>query len=58
MQIKKTRKAIKLTKPKGIDFKTFDFDVEFEKGLTSDEFKNKMHKRIEFYPWKNNIKYS
>lgn len=42
------------TKPKfkGIDHETFDFDAEFAKGLTSEEFKAEMHKRIKAYPWK------
>ncbi|WP_291285945.1 hypothetical protein [Flavobacterium sp.] len=37
---------------KGIDRKTFDFDAEFAKGLTPEEFKAEMFKRIEAYPWK------
>jgi hypothetical protein len=37
---------------KGIDRTTFDFDEEFEKGLTPEEFKAEMHKRIKAYPWK------
>lgn len=37
---------------KGIDHETFDFDAEFEKGLTPEEFKAEMSKRIKAYPWK------
>lgn len=33
-------------KSKVIDRATFDFDAEFEKGLTPEEFKAEMHKRI------------
>ncbi|RZK57931.1 MAG: hypothetical protein EOO87_01600 [Pedobacter sp.] len=36
----------------GIDHEAFDFDAEFAKGLTSEEFKAEMHKRIKAYPWK------
>ena len=39
-------------KQQGIDHTTFDFDAEFEKGLTVEEFKAEMHKRIQAYPWK------
>ncbi|BFM43659.1 hypothetical protein CFS9_23000 [Flavobacterium sp. CFS9] len=37
----------------GIDRETFDFDAEFAKGLTSQEFKDEMSKRIKAYPWRN-----
>ena len=37
---------------KGIDRETFDFDTEFAKGLTPEEFKAEMSKRIKAYPWK------
>jgi hypothetical protein len=37
---------------KGIDPDTFDFDAEFAKGLTPEEFKAEMSKRIKAYPWK------
>ena len=37
---------------KGIDRATFDFDEEFKNGLTPEEFKAEMHKRIKAYPWK------
>jgi hypothetical protein len=37
---------------KGIDSATFDFDEEFKNGLTPEEFKAEMHKRIKAYPWK------
>ncbi|HEY1194127.1 hypothetical protein [Flavobacterium sp.] len=36
----------------GIDPETFDFDAEFAKGLTPEEFKAEMSKRIKAYPWK------
>jgi len=39
-------------KPKGIDRATFDFDTEFANGLTPEEFKAEMLKRIKAYPWK------
>jgi hypothetical protein len=39
-------------KKKGIDSATFDFDEEFKNGLTPEEFKAEMHKRIKAYPWK------
>jgi len=43
-----------VSKPKfkGIDHETFDFDAEFAKGLTPEEFKAEMYKRIEAYSWK------
>jgi len=37
---------------KGIDRTTFDFDEEFKNGLTPEQFKEEMHKRINAYPWK------
>jgi hypothetical protein len=40
------------TASKGIDWAIFDFDKEFEKGLTPEEFKAEMAKRIKAYPWK------
>lgn len=39
------------TKQKGIDRATFDFDAEFKKGYTPEEFKAEMFKRIKAYPW-------
>jgi hypothetical protein len=39
-------------KSKGIDSANFDFDEEFRNGLTPEEFKAEMHKRIKAYPWK------
>ncbi|MDX6188974.1 hypothetical protein SGQ83_06420 [Flavobacterium sp. Fl-318] len=36
---------------KGIDRDTFDFDAEFANGLTREEFKEEMFKRIKAYPW-------
>ncbi|MFC5681604.1 hypothetical protein ACYE2N_07375 [Flavobacterium sp. MAHUQ-51] len=41
-----------ITKQKGIDPETFDFDAEFKKGYTPEEFKEEMLKRIKAYPWK------
>ncbi|MFW0738560.1 hypothetical protein [Flavobacterium sp. T12S277] len=43
---------VQKSKFKGIDRETFDFDAEFAKGLTPEEFKAEMFKRIEAYPWK------
>lgn len=43
---------VQKTKFKGIDRETFDFDTEFAKGLTPEEFKAEMSKRIKAYPWK------
>ncbi|MBS7230142.1 hypothetical protein KHA90_03820 [Flavobacterium psychroterrae] len=43
---------IQKPKFKGIDRETFDFDAEFAKGLTPEEFKVEMSKRIKAYPWK------
>jgi len=43
---------IQKPKFKGINRETFDFDAEFAKGLTSEEFKAEMSKRIKAYPWK------
>ena len=37
---------------KGIDRTTFNFDEEFKNGLTPEQFKEEMHKRINAYPWK------
>jgi hypothetical protein len=34
------------------DNPAFDFDAEWEKGYTPDEFKAEMFKRIAAYPWK------
>lgn len=43
---------VQKSKLKGIDRETFDFDAEFAKGLTPEEFKEEMSKRIKAYPWK------
>lgn len=43
---------VQKAKFKGIDRETFDFDEEFAKGLTPEEFKAEMSKRIKAYPWK------
>lgn len=43
---------IQKPKFKGINRETFDFDAEFAKGLTPEEFKAEMSKRIKAYPWK------
>ncbi|MCW2120220.1 hypothetical protein [Flavobacterium sp. 7A] len=34
------------------DQEGFDFDAEFAKGYTPEEFKQEMFKRIKAYPWK------
>lgn len=47
-----TEYEIQKPKFKGIDPETFDFDAEFAKGLTLEEFKAEMSKRIKAYPWK------
>lgn len=39
------------TKPHGVG-EDFDFEKEFEKGLSAEEFKAEMYKRINEYPWK------
>ncbi|MFH6957930.1 hypothetical protein ACHRV1_11015 [Flavobacterium aquidurense] len=44
--------GVQKPKFKGIDRETFDFDAEFAKGLTPEEFKAEMSKRIKAYPWK------
>lgn len=52
-KVEETAAAYELSKTKqGIDHATFDFDAEFEKGYTAEEFKAEMHKRIQAYPWK------
>lgn len=43
---------VQKSKFKGIDQETFDFDAEFAKGLTPEEFKAEMFKRIQAYPRK------
>lgn len=35
-----------------IERETFDFDAEFANGLTPDEFREEMIKRVKSYPWK------
>ncbi|PWB19412.1 hypothetical protein [Flavobacterium sp. HTF] len=47
-----TEYEIQKPKFKGIDPETFDFDAEFAKGFTLEEFKAEMSKRIKAYPWK------
>lgn len=47
-----TEYEIQKPKTQGIDPETFDFDAEFAKGLTPEEFKAEMSKRIKAYPWK------
>ena len=47
-----TEYEIQKPKFKGIDPDTFDFDAEFARGLTPEEFKAEMSKRIKAYPWK------
>jgi hypothetical protein len=39
-------------KSQGIDRDTFNFDEEFKKGYTPEQFKEEMFKRINAYPWK------
>ncbi|KAF2511875.1 hypothetical protein [Flavobacterium foetidum] len=53
-KVEEPRVEYETRKPKfkGIDFETFDFDAEFAKGLTPEEFKAEMSKRIKAYPWK------
>lgn len=53
-KVEETATAYELSNPKqqGIDCTTFDFDTEFKKGYTAEEFKAEMHKRIQTYPWK------
>ncbi len=53
-KVEETAAAYDISKAKqqGIDWATFDFDAEFEKGYTLEEFKAEMHKRIQAYPWK------
>jgi hypothetical protein len=40
---------------KGIDRATFDFDAEVRNGLTPEEFKAEMHKRIQAWRGKSNF---
>ena len=53
-KLEEPRVEYEVQKPKfkGIDPETFDFDAEFAKGLTPEEFKAEMSKRIKAYPWK------
>ena len=53
-KVEEPRVEYEVQKPKfkGIDPETFDFDTEFAKGLTPEEFKAEMSKRIKAYPWK------
>jgi hypothetical protein len=53
-KVEEPRVEYEVQKPKfkGIDRETFDFDAEFAKGLTPEEFKEEMSKRIKAYPWK------
>ncbi|MXO03875.1 hypothetical protein [Flavobacterium sp. HBTb2-11-1] len=53
-KVEESRVEYEIQKPsrQGIDFETFDFDAEFAKGLTPEEFKAEMYKRIKAYPWK------
>lgn len=39
-------------KSQGIDRDNFNFDEEFKKGYTPEQFKEEMFKRIKAYPWK------
>ena len=53
-KVEESRVEYEIQKPKfkGIDRETFDFDAEFAKGLTPEEFKDEMYQRIVAYPWK------
>lgn len=53
-KVEEPRVEYEIQKPKfkGIDPENFDFDAEFAKGLTLEEFKAEMSKRIKAYPWK------
>ncbi|UPZ17464.1 hypothetical protein [Flavobacterium humidisoli] len=53
-KVEEPRVEYEIQKPKfkGIDPETFDFDTEFAKGLTPEEFKEEMYKRIKAYPWR------
>jgi hypothetical protein len=51
-KVEEPRAIYEVSKIKGIDKDTFDFDAEFENGFTPEEFKTEMHKRINTYPWK------
>ena len=53
-KVEEPRVEYEIQKPKfkGIDLETFDFDAEFARGLTPEEFKAEMSKRIKAYPWK------
>ncbi|WP_343587626.1 hypothetical protein [Flavobacterium sp.] len=53
-KVEEPRVEYEIQKPRrqGIDLETFDFDAEFAKGLTPEEFKAEMSKRIKAYPWK------
>jgi hypothetical protein len=53
-KVEEPRVEYEIQKPKfkGIDRETFDFDTEFANGLTPEEFKAEMVKRIKAYPWK------
>lgn len=53
-KVEKPATEYEIQKPRiqGIDRETFDFDAEFAKGLTPEEFKAEMSKRIKAYPWK------
>jgi hypothetical protein len=53
-KVEEPRVEYEIQKPKfkGIDPETFDFDAEFAKGLTPEEFKEEMYKRIKAYPWR------
>lgn len=53
-KVEEPRVEYEIQKPKfkGIDPETFDFDAGFARGLTPEEFKAEMSKRIKAYPWK------
>lgn len=50
-KVQEPTSAYETKKQQGIG-KDFNFDEEFKKGLTAEEFKAEMIKRINAYPWK------
>ncbi|SHN64627.1 hypothetical protein SAMN05444395_103144 [Flavobacterium fryxellicola] len=44
--------TISQTKSENERRNSFDFDAEFEKGYTPEQFKQEIFKRIKAYPWK------
>ena len=50
-KVQEPTSAYEIKKQQAIDA-DFNFDEEFKKGLSAEEFKAEMHKRINAYPWK------